>query len=373
MKTFNRFCLIFSLLMLCVQFGCNSGANSVSNSSYDYSKLKKSRELTMEDACGHFRFIALDDDSLRACIPDVWNVKFTKDYIFVLSANDGVFQFNAEGNFIRKISSKGNGPGEWILLVDVAADESAKRIFLYDYAGKLMEFSTEDGEYIRKYDVAGRTFSKIHISGNNYIEAPFNALGNKEAMVYCADLDGGEGETKSAGQLPRFVLSDYNSMIYSFTKGVVEYDGRILLHPNLGNIIYEYSTTENMLTERLQINFEEPHTPLHFEKGLQGIKESQSLMDFAENSRYFFVKICDYTTAGKWYALDKTNGSTYQLNLTYTPELDLQFTPRYQCGEILGDIIYPNTFEEDSPQLQYMSKKSGKNITPSSNPVIVLW
>ncbi len=357
--------ILISLILISIS-SCNNNSNYV-----NYSQILESKSLLIDDVEGDFEFIALDDSCVDAIIPDVWNVKISDEHIFVLSAQGGVFQFSREGGFVRKMSRRGSGPGEWSVIIDIAVDESGDKLYIYDYSGKVMCFSTASGEYVGKSDIAGKMFSKIFVKGNNLLVAPYNSMGNEEAMLYNVDLD--SSVVQAAGSLAKFAMTDYNNMMYSFTKGVVDNGNNVLVHPNLSGTVYRYSPENNLISEEFSISFGNPLVPELMGLGFEGLRQAQTIMDIARNKQYFFVKICNKSINGEWYAIDNFNNETYKLSLKYAAGVELDFSPKYQAGSSVADLIYVNAFEENSPELAYISRKAGKEITPESNPVIVMW
>lgn len=165
---------IFLIIFIIVLASCKT-----TTTMYEYNDIQKSPLLVMDGVKGEFEFIALDDTTKESVLQDVWNVKISENYIFVLSAIDGVFQFDRKGHFVKKISSKGNGPGEWNVVIDIAVDESNDKIYIYDYTGKLMCFSIATGEYSGQFMVPGKMFSKADIKDDKFLIAPYNSMGIK--------------------------------------------------------------------------------------------------------------------------------------------------------------------------------------------------
>lgn len=364
MNKINR--ILFIALIAIITSCCDSESES-----YDFFEILESTPLLMDHIEGDFKFISLDDSHQESIIPDVWNIKFSEEYIFVLSAKEGVFQFEKGGRFIRKISQKGNGPREWSAIIDIAVDEIRKNIYIYDYSGKIMIYSYINGEYQEQLEIPGKIFSKMHIAGNYLIIAPYNAMGEEEVMMYCVNMN--NFAIKSVGSLPKFSLYDYSHMLYSFTKGIIADANNVLLHPNLSNTIFEYSPEHNLLTEKLTIVLRDTLTPALRGLGYDGLKKSQTIMDIAQNKQYFFLKLCNYSSTGEWYALDNNDDRLYKLSLQYAPEIELYFSPKYQLNGAVADLIYTGNLNEKSSELTYISEKVGKEITPESNPIVVIW
>ena len=75
----------------------------------------------------------------------IMNVFFVEDFILV-HCRDGVFKFTQNGDFITRIGSHGQGPGDHLMTYDIAIDRKRKQIIhsdieqviFYDYDGNVL-------------------------------------------------------------------------------------------------------------------------------------------------------------------------------------------------------------------------------------------
>ncbi len=89
---------------------------------------------------------------------DITEIKTTSNYILI-SCDDfrgitGVYLFDCNGRFIRKIGNKGNGPGEYMEPWHILIDNTEKYIYVVD---------NKDGD-ILKYSIDGTFKEEINIS-----------------------------------------------------------------------------------------------------------------------------------------------------------------------------------------------------------------
>jgi len=77
----------------------------------------------------------------------------TDDYIFISDNNGRVLQFDQQGRFIRQIGRNGRGPGEYIQVIRIEADQQNERLAIADIRQIL--FYGFDGQFIRSIPTRG--------------------------------------------------------------------------------------------------------------------------------------------------------------------------------------------------------------------------
>ncbi len=65
----------------------------------------------------------------------------------------GIFKFDKNGQFIRRIGIQGNGPREHSDLTDFSVNQQAKRLYLYDNAKQRINEFNLDGQYLKEIQV----------------------------------------------------------------------------------------------------------------------------------------------------------------------------------------------------------------------------
>ncbi|OEK06555.1 6-bladed beta-propeller [Roseivirga misakiensis] len=108
--------------------------------------VKNAEEVFLSDIASDVKYIPLEttDDNLIGFIREV---EHSNDFVFISDYNS-LYQFSLDGSFVRKISRKGEGPGEFLAVNSFTIDEQKGHIYLlaglngkllcYDFEGKFL-------------------------------------------------------------------------------------------------------------------------------------------------------------------------------------------------------------------------------------------
>lgn len=346
---------------------------------FDFSEIKhKAVPATFKTLGKTASFVALET-SLNSFVPDVWGLAIDSNNIFVLSASSGVFRFDRDGGFIGKISAKGNGPQEYTMIMSMALDSENRHVYLYNMDGKLLVFDY-DGLFVNSYMLEKHMFSKMLMTKNTAYISAFNFNGAKSQVLYEYSLN--ENKVTTYGELPTFTLQGYEAGMNTVTKGIFSFDGDLIVHPNCSNIVYNFDQETGELKTRYDFRFMDPFYPSLLGKGFEGFVESQALIDIAEDDKYIYARIIDKNKESSLYIVEKGTKYYHISNLNYSDSFKSTFIPRYQFGEIKADVLNPLTlnYPQDAPATEtekqkayeFLTKKTGRQITEESNPVLVL-
>ena len=143
------FCF-FAILML-MQCKPGTGKSAAGElMEIDVSKDYPSKELYLQDIAT-VEYIPLETtiNTLMRFRTDAI-IHVSDDYIIAKNYNDGdIFVFDGQGKSKFSFNHKGQGPMEYNVLWDVAFDEKAKEIFVFDLFNPKIHVYAEDGEYKR--------------------------------------------------------------------------------------------------------------------------------------------------------------------------------------------------------------------------------
>ncbi|TKG93822.1 6-bladed beta-propeller [Puteibacter caeruleilacunae] len=103
-------------------------------------------DFRLSEIAQSIRYVKLES-SEKCRIRSINNVKTTLDFIFIQDQQESLFQFDADGGFVRKIGSKGKGPGEFLHLTDFTIDEASKKVLIYDNFGRSVKEYSYDGKF----------------------------------------------------------------------------------------------------------------------------------------------------------------------------------------------------------------------------------
>ena len=144
---------IISLACLVVNIACSNQSEEHNISDIPILNLRNNVTISDNIFNENIRktdYIQLEtnDDCLIASILDIC---LTKKYIFIVSSKqDGVLQFARDGKFIRKIASRGMGPGETMMILSISADEKKEKIYISQPTNTL--FYNYNGDYLGLYE-----------------------------------------------------------------------------------------------------------------------------------------------------------------------------------------------------------------------------
>ena len=149
---------IIIILITSFSYGCGNGlvVEKVGIIENDFLTIKPQDELKQVDFISKIdsvKFVELEfgDESI---IVDISKVEVFEDRIYVLDPkSSSLFVFDIDGNFIFKINSIGNGPGEYAQLDYFDLDYNNREIVLTD----LMSY------WIMRYDLSGNYISRKKI------------------------------------------------------------------------------------------------------------------------------------------------------------------------------------------------------------------
>ena len=145
--------VFYTFLLLSLLFSCNSTSNysqTIENKNLfvvDIDKAEKKDLLYLSTLFKNVKCIPLEttDNSLVGAIS---KILVYKGYIYVLdhSIAKSLFVFDNDGRFIRKIGSRGRGPGEYNEINDFTIDYDHGNIIITDY-GKLLIYDILTGKH----------------------------------------------------------------------------------------------------------------------------------------------------------------------------------------------------------------------------------
>ena len=143
--------------------------------------------ITMSEFVDSVKFIALEETD-ESLIKSLNKIIFTAEYVIVVDREQGIiFFFDKNGKYIKKISQKGQGPGEYTSIASCMLDEK-QQLIIYDILAKKILFYDLDGNFLKQIS---------NFSENTVIRDIIN-LPNGNFLCYTFDLVG-EAEKKYTG------------------------------------------------------------------------------------------------------------------------------------------------------------------------------
>lgn len=146
--------LIFILFTLCITAGCSGKRNRVDIRS-DRSITITVRDIPDEvapieeivDSIGFIR-LGLTDPP----IADIAEINYADSMIIVTDAERRLLFFDYDGRFLRELSKRGRGTGEYLKISRTMLDRDAGEIIIHDLSGRKLLYYDLQGNYLRGID-----------------------------------------------------------------------------------------------------------------------------------------------------------------------------------------------------------------------------
>ena len=214
----DKLIYIFVLLVITF-FSCNAkhGKEIISNNDkieielpYKVdlnSVIGSSKDLYVSSISGNISYIPLETNT-NCLLRRIHDFTFFGNNILV-SDFSNLYQFDSEGNFIKRVSQKGEGPSDYVFINTILSNETTHLFNLFT-AGKINMYD-ENLKYVKSIPYAERYYAGTITSWGNY----FMFLGSK------------------------FKKSDDTTTVYSFNE--INPMGKIVNRiPNLSPIVATY-------------------------------------------------------------------------------------------------------------------------------------
>lgn len=110
------------------------------------------------------RYIALEtnDESVMGMYADVYYINDT----LYISDYQSIFMFDKNGNYIRKISKRGRGRGEYLQLGHFDVNRKNGEIYVHDYGKDMILVYSHEGEFMRSFPIQVVRDFAVTESGN---------------------------------------------------------------------------------------------------------------------------------------------------------------------------------------------------------------
>jgi hypothetical protein len=135
--------------------GCNNKTKQTFSDSDDLSikKIFINESDIKKEEIGDFlvldSYIILSSEELFG---NVRRIIMNNDYIYIMDDQQKIFCYNMNGNLVFKIDRRGQGPQDYVHMMDFGIDEVAGKLFVYDdFARKIAVFSSFTGSYISNF------------------------------------------------------------------------------------------------------------------------------------------------------------------------------------------------------------------------------
>lgn len=358
-----RYNPIFILFTLMIIIGCSKKSENIT---LELKPVIESDQAFPFDILENISYVPLETNS-DSYISDIWNrVEILEDKFYILNFETDVKIFKKTGEYVGKFGTRGNGPMEYILLMDIAADETTNTIHL-DGLTKLLSYDPE-GNYLSEIKIPGslQTFACY----DNMLIFPYGTSVGQKDLFRIYDLDEKGMITDSLSYPNRYpgTAIPYWLAITASEKGF------FLKHEMSDEMLMFDKSPEGALRENVvaltdfgnYVMKPEYFTMAHMDK----LEVSYRIDKFFANERYIVFNLCKGVMDPVIYSYiyDKTDGKYYKLVLDSVP-----FTIVKMTGNSLIALINPLNLLDNADKLEnYNLKETLLKVNENSNPVIAI-
>jgi len=167
----------------------------------DIDILKPERTINLSNIFRGVKTVVLETNK-DVLIGNINSMQIYNDSIFILDSRSarGLFLFNKNGKFLRRIGNIGQGPGEYIEPSDFTLDKKHKFIYILDSRyQKILKYDIKSGNYINSLTISNSKYSSFHIqfvNGKLYADSFKYPYTLQDCMLQEINLTTGEREKK---------------------------------------------------------------------------------------------------------------------------------------------------------------------------------
>lgn len=368
-------------------------------------RARKMENMTYSSLFSKVGIIVLEDTD-ESLLGKIDKIEFLDNNLYVLDRGRGLFMFNKQGKFIKKIGNKGSGPGEYVSLNDMSVDTENKKIYLLDdQTQKILRYSS-NGNYEKEFRLEnkgtrssyiqyfnGKLYTNLYTfdkSRNRFLlsEVDINTGKRLSFLLNAAQYNKGWNEmfstnqhtfTPQPGRNPKFMQIFMDTIFDITAKGVQPY---ITLQ------------SKNLLTKRdldKQMENVDVSVPGYISKIYMGLPKTNKIyspFDYWETDKYIhFLYGMDLHIYTVFYRKDEnityiTQGITN--DLLYTEKVGTELIAKFlscdkerlYCVEMNSDFTR-NIFLDNikrggiNPRIEGADKL--RTLTDDSNPIIIYY
>lgn len=319
------------------------------------------KEILLSSFIDNYKLIPLEttDDNL---IAQVDKVIVDKNEIFILDRiNNAIFVFGIDGRFHKSLFKVGNGPGEYIQLMDF--DVQGDTLFALDFGRRCVLQYDKEFNYIDKFNY--ESFS-IQIAVDDESVYLYNLKTKEEGDYKCSVFDRKGNKIAEEFLRPKSGGEVFNYIEFN---AFCKQKGKVFVSPIFSN--YIYSSDDFQVLYHLNFNDKEFPDNLNIEE--QDINDPN--FNYIVKKNYYMSErffLFDYLMEGEryYYVLDKMNSDEYIGLVKNDLMQNYRFFPRwgdekYLIEEVSVEILH------DFPD--FLKSMNLQNSSSDDNPIIIVY
>ncbi|MBN1467082.1 MAG: 6-bladed beta-propeller [Fusobacteriaceae bacterium] len=346
--------------------------NSISQNEKEYLISSMAKNIT---------YVKLETNNL-SFLERIKNVCITDKYIFVAD-NKSLCQFDKQGNFIRRIGRKGNGPGEFGNKIRFTVNKDLSEIYVLSHRTILNIFEMETGSFKNSFRVDLDISSFATLEPDKLVfftnDVNSNALISTMYEAYLVNRDG-----KILDSIPDYTRVNNSSNILGHTEYYIR-NRSIFYKSYFKDTLFNL---DNTFTKRPIISYdfqnEVRRNKIEMDGGEDEVSNFISVLKTLENDKYFFITAEKDLVHGKkrefQKILFKKDNNTLNLTSGFKNDLDggITFWPKFIIEELLVDwveakdlIEYYNATKETVKHSAEFEKLAN-SLFVNDNPILIL-
>jgi len=365
--------IIINLLLVYFVFtSCDSKNNRIEIIEID---IENFHEVSFFDIFSNVEIIPLETNE-QSLIKDITKVAFYENKYFILDYGKGeILIFDTQGNFLNKISDKGQGPNQYLIVND----------FDIDYSRDVLTFLSPVNNSMYEYDLKGNFRTKYKLPNIKSAYNRFKYL-NKDTLVFWTfDYNNRiKFFSKNKNIIFREIYPEKDNILNNFTLSIFPYKN--FFCRSACNTVYEITSNAEII-EKYKWDFMNLNNKRREIKKFEEIP-SYELPDYINkivnsdlinyifslhggNSQYYYAQILRKTERINIFH-DKTNDKNYIFektieNAAFHP---LSWYEDYVIG-FYSDVL--GTIEETLPDaiLDNKSIRIKEQLNEYDNPVLI--
>lgn len=264
-------------------------------------KFSKRDNVKMSELISDYSLIRLEtcDDNL---ILDVSMLRILNNRIFVLdcfSQSKGIYAFDMKGNYLGKVGAWGQGPGEYIMPMQIVTDSMNGMLIVKDVAqNKLLCYDAESCRFVKEVPLSFYS-DCVEYAGTDklvwYVGAGCNNKGDYQNHIQITDMEARSlGSGVARMNLPKRGLYNVMTLFH-------QYAGETYFKHPFSNEVYKYHVESNEAELSYSLTWEGLHFPdkafvtENVENIVQALKEKNYIgyYDLLENSEKLLTYMGD--------------------------------------------------------------------------------
>lgn len=307
--------------------------------------------------------IRLDDSVLESYIGYSMNIKCASDYIFI-QYNSGVYLFDYQGKYVRRINKIGRGHGEYLSMKCYDIQEERKIVSIYDLqTASIYEYSF-NGDFVKKIPISQYICSFAALSNGHYLLFNYEDVAIKG--LFEIDNDGNVIRTL-------FEIPAYFKHVYHEEPFLIHLNNDVISCRGLedSNIIYHFENDSLRPAFKINTDIVMPREVMEMSKLWDNMDREYSKILFCETERFMSVTLFNMDV---WVTVfyDNKKNHLYRLHMSeYLKDNslnDLFPYAHHTYNGRLADVIDYEDIEKDETL-----RKKFPDMTMESNPVLVIY